>query len=304
MLPFIFIKLVFVSAFNSYGDTITPLYIKIFSIILNIGLNYVLIFGHFGVPAFGVLGAGIATVIVNILEFSIYTYLYINKKTPFTPLWYYSKSLIKRALKVGLPASIERSLTFGSFMLFTVIIAHYGTETLAGYQLGLRIEGLAFMPGIGFTIAAMTLMGQGLGAKNPLQAKEDVILVLKYTTSFMFTLGVFMIFTPEPIVRLFTDDAKTIQEASFYLMIVGLSQIPLAFNFVLSGALRGAGDSKKTLKINLISLWFIRILPAFILSYYFESILFVYLAMISDTTVKAILLWRAFNQGDWQKIKV
>ncbi len=254
MLPFIFIKLVFVSAFNSYGDTITPLYIKIFSIILNIGLNYVLIFGHFGVPAFGVLGAGIATVIVNILEFSIYTYLYINKKTPFTPLWYYSKSLIKRALKIGLPASIERSLTFGSFMLFTVIIAHYGTETLAGYQLGLRIEGLAFMPGIGFTIAAMTLMGQGLGAKNPLQAKEDVILVLKYTTSFMFTLGVFMIFTPEPIVRLFTDDAKTIQEASFYLMIVGLSQIPLAFNFVLSGALRGAGDSKKTLKINLLSL--------------------------------------------------
>lgn len=304
MLPFIFIKLVFVSAFNSYGDTITPLYIKIFSIILNIGLNYILIFGHLGVPAFGVLGAGIATVIVNILEFSIYIYLYINKKTPFTPLWYYSKSLIKRAVKVGLPASIERSLTFGSFMLFTVIIAHYGTETLAGYQLGLRIEGLAFMPGIGFTIAAMTLMGQGLGAKNPIQAKEDVILVLKYTASFMFALGFFMIFTPEPIVRLFTNDTKTIQEASFYLMIVGLSQIPLAFNFVLSGALRGAGDSKKTLKINLISLWFVRIIPAFVLSYYFESILFVYLAMITDTTVKAILLWRAFNQGDWQKIKV
>lgn len=128
--------------------------------------------------------------------------------------------------------------------------------------------------------------------------------LLKYTASFMFALGFFMIFTPEPIVRLFTNDTKTIQEASFYLMIVGLSQIPLAFNFVLSGALRGAGDSKKTLKINLISLWFVRIIPAFVLSYYFESILFVYLAMITDTTVKAILLWRAFNQGDWQKIKV
>ncbi len=73
--------------------------------------------------------------------------------------------LLKRALKVGIPASFERSLTFGSFMLFTVIIAHYGTEVLAGYQIGLRVEGLAFMPGIGFTIAAMALMGQGLGAK-------------------------------------------------------------------------------------------------------------------------------------------
>lgn len=304
MLPFIFIKLVFVSAFNSYGDTTTPLFIKIFSIILNIGLNYIFIFGHFGVHSFGVSGAAIATVIVNIIEFLIYTYIYIKHKTPFTPLWYYSKSLIKRAIKVGFPASIERSLTFASFMLFTVIIADYGTETLAGYQLGLRIEGLAFMPGIGFTIAAMTLMGQGLGAKNPIQAKEDVILVLKYTTSFMFFLGFFMIFMPEPIVKLFTEDSKTINEASFYLMIVGLSQIPLAFNFVLSGALRGAGDSKKTLKINLISLWFVRIIPAFILSYYFENILFVYLAMISDTTIKAIFLWKEFNKGDWQKIKV
>ncbi|SHO80364.1 Na+ driven multidrug efflux pump [hydrothermal vent metagenome] len=304
MLPFIFMKLVFVSSFNSFGDTLTPLYIKIFSILLNVGLNYLFIFGHFGFPALGVVGAGVATVIVNILEFSIYMILYISKKTPFTPLWYYSKSLIKRAIKVGIPASIERSLTFGSFMLFTVIIAHYGTETLAGYQLGLRIEGLAFMPGIGFTIAAMTLMGQGLGAKNPTKAKEDVILILKYTTAFMFSLGLIMIFTPQPIVRVFTNDTKTIEEASLYLMIVGFSQIPLAFNFVISGALRGAGDSKRTLKINLISLWFIRIIPAFALSYYFENILFVYLAMISDTTIKAILLWRAFNNGEWQKIKV
>lgn len=80
--------------------------------------------------------------------------------------------------------------------------------------------------------------------------------------------------------------------------------IPLAFNFVLSGALRGAGDSKKTLKINLISLWLVRIIPAFLLSWYFENILFVYLAMISDTFVKAFWLWRIFQKGEWQKIKV
>jgi putative MATE family efflux protein len=189
-------------------------------------------------------------------------------------------------------------------MLFTVIIAQYGTEALAGYQIGLRVEGLAFMPGIGFTIAAMALMGQGLGAKKPEQAREDVLLVLKYTVGFMFFLSFFMIFLPEKIVWLFTDDVQTIEQASLYLRIVGLSQIPLAFNFVLSGALRGAGDSKKTLKINLTSLWFVRIIPAFLLSWYFENILFVYLAMISDTFVKAIWLWSTFNKGEWQKTKV
>lgn len=189
-------------------------------------------------------------------------------------------------------------------MLFTVIIAHYGTEVLAGYQIGLRVEGLAFMPGIGFTIAAMALMGQGLGAKKPMQAREDVILILKYTAGFMFFLSFFMIFMPEKIVWLFTDDVQTIEEASLYLRIVGLSQIPLAYNFVLSGALRGAGDTKRTLKINLISLWFVRIIPAFVLSWYFDSILLVYIAMISDTFVKAIWLWITFDKGEWQKIKV
>ena len=304
MMPFIFMKLVFVSALNSAGDTKTPMKVKIVSIVLNVILNYLLIFGHYGFPELGVMGAAVGTVIVNALEFFVYVYLYLKQKTPFIPLWYYSKSLLSRALKVGIPASIERSLTFGSFMLFTVVIANYGTEVLAGYQIGLRVEGLAFMPGIGFTIAAMALMGQGLGAKKPEQAREDVLLVLKYTSGFMFLLSFFMIFMPEKIVWLFTNDEATIKEASLYLRIVGVSQIPLAFNFVLSGALRGAGDSKRTMKINLISLWFVRIIPAFLLSWYFENILFVYLAMISDTFVKAIWLWRRFNSNEWQKIKV
>lgn len=304
MMPFIFMKLVFVSALNAAGDTKTPMYVKIVSILLNVLLNYLLIFGKYGFPELGVLGAAVGTVVVNVLEFAVYIFLYLGKHTPYLPVWYYSKSLLKRALKVGIPASVERALTFGSFMLFTAIIAHYGTAVLAGYQIGLRVEGIAFMPGIGFTIAAMALMGQGLGAKRPEQSREDVLLVLKYASGLMFFLSIFMIFTPEKIVWLFTDDMQTIKEASLYLKIVGISQIPLAFSFVLSGALRGAGDSRRTLRINLISLWCVRIVPAFVLSWYFENILWVYVAMISDTFVKATWLWITFQQGKWQKIKV
>lgn len=304
MMPFIFMKLVFVSALNAAGDTKTPMKVKLASIVINVVLNYLLIFGKFGFPELGVLGAAVGTVIVNFLEFVVYMFLYIRGHTPYIAVWYHSRSLLNRALKVGIPASIERALTFGSFMLFTVIITHYGTAALAGYQVGLRVEGLAFMPGIGFTIAAMALMGQGLGAKKPEQAREDVLLVLKYASGLMFFLSFFMIFMPEKIVWLFTNDKPTIQEASLYLRIVGISQIPLAFNFVLSGALRGAGDTKRTLKINLVSLWCVRIVPAFLLSYYFHSILLVYLAMISDTFVKAIWLWSTFNKGKWQKVKV
>ena len=304
MLPFVFMKLVFVTALNSAGDTRTPMNVKLFSILLNIFLNYIFIFGHFGAPAMGVEGAALGTVIVNILEFLVYLYLYVNRTTIYIPVFHYSTKLLKRALKVGIPSSFERTLTYGSFMIFTAIIAHHGTEVIAGYQIGLRIEGIAYMPGVGFTIAAMALVGQGLGAKDPERASDDVVLVLKYTSGFMFFLSFFMIFMPEKLVWLFTDDNETIKEASLYLRIVGISQVPLAFNFVLSGALRGAGDSRRTLKINLISLWFVRIIPALTLSYYFNDIMFVYIAMISDTFVKAIWLWMAFTKGEWKNIKV
>ena len=263
-----------------------------------------LIFGHFGMPRLGVSGAAISTVIVNILEVLVYLYLYFNHKTVFRPTKYFSKTLFKRALKVGLPASYERTLTFGSFMLFTAVIANYGTEVMAGYQIGLRVEGVAFMPAIGFSLAAMVFMGQGIGAKRLDDAYKDTILILKYASSIMFVLSFFMIFTPEYLAMFFTDDKATIKETILYLQIVGISQIPLAFNFVLSGALRGAGDSRRTLKINLLSLWFVRILPAFFLSWYFEDVMFVYFAMISDTFVKALFLYLAFKEGNWKRIKV
>lgn len=304
MMPFVFLKLVAVSALNAAGDTKTPMFVKLFSIGLNALLNYLLIFGHFGFPALGVTGAAVATVAVNMLETAVYAALLVRGKSFYRFVAGFSMRLLKRALKVGWPASLERALTFGSFMLFTGVIARYGTEALAGYQIGLRIEGLAFMPGIGFTVAAMTFMGQGLGAKDPARARRDVLTVLGYAVALMFTLSFVMIFFPEPMVRLFTDDEAVVAQGALYLRIVGLSQIPLAFSFVLSGALRGAGDTKATLRINLLSLWAVRIVPAVVLSWYFHDIVYVYVAMIADTFFKAFLLWRRFENGAWKHIKV
>ncbi len=304
MMPFVIFKFIFVAALNAYGDTKTPLYIKLVSIALNIALNYLFIFGYGAIPPMGVMGAAIATVIVNILEAIFYLYLYIRHKTPFVPLWSYSWQLAEKMIKIGLPASIERTLLMSSYAVFGLIIASYGTYAFSGYQLGLRIEGLAYMPGLGFTIAAMTLVGQALGAKNPNRAKADTLLVLRYTMALMGVVSIFMVSIPHQLASLFSDHEATIEQASIYLIIVGLSQFPLAMELVLSGALRGAGDTKTPLIINLVSFWLVRIIPAFTLSYYFDTVIVVYLAMIADTTLKAIILWIVFKQEKWQKIKI
>lgn len=304
VIPAFFVKYVLVSALNGIGDTKTPFKIKLVAIILNVFLNYILIFGNFGAPAMGVEGAALATVIAGLLEAVAYLFLLFKTAHFRERHFHFSRTLVRRAMNVGVPAGFERTLTFFSFVLFTVIIAHFGTTIMAGYQIGLRVEGIAFMPGIGFTVAAMTLMGQNLGRNDPDGAYSDVVGTMKIAAWFMGLMGIFMITIPEYVVFIFTDDARVIEEASLYLRIVGLSQVPLAVSFVLSGSLRGAGATKQTLKINLISLWFFRIIPAFLVAYFLHSILLLYLVMITETFIKAFWLWHAFKAGRWKDIRV
>ncbi|NPA53405.1 MAG: MATE family efflux transporter [Aquificae bacterium] len=303
-IPFLFIGSVLYSALNASGDTKTPLFIGIFTNILNTALNYCLIFGNCGFPKLGVSGAALATAISYILEVIIYIFIFFFKlkKISFYPE--FSLDLIKRVLKVGIPAGLEKVISFSSFLIFVKIIASFGTYTLAGYQIGLRIEGLAFMPGFGFAVAAMVLVGQYLGAKDPKKAEESAIETTKIASIFMGFIGIILILFPEPLVNIFTNDKKTIEEASLYLKIVGITQVPLAVEFVINGALRGAGATKITLIINNFSFWVFRIIPSFLAFWFLKGIIFVYLIMALETYLKAIMLWIIFKKGNWKNLEV
>lgn len=303
-MPFIFLDALFFNVLSAAGKTQASLYIKIASAGVNILLNYALIFGHFGFDAMGVQGAAIATVISYAFNVGIYALLISRDSSVLRFYLYFSLSSLKSVFKVGLPASLERLITVSSFMVFVMVITRYGTEALAGYQVGLRIEGLAFMPGFGFSIAAMALVGQSLGAKNSTAAHNDTITITKIAALFMGFVGVFLVFFPEFFAQFFTQDEMTIELASLYLQLVGLSQVPLAVTFVLSGALRGAGATKTTLMINVGSLIFLRVLPSLYISTITEDIFWIYLVMITETFVKGGIFWYIFAQGRWKNIKI
>lgn len=303
-LPAMMINQIVFSAFSAHADIRTPLKIKIAMSFLNMAISYVLIFGAFGLPGFGVGGAAAGTVAAVWLESLIYARLMLAKKHPFAFLWVFDRELTARGLKVGIPAGIERLLTYGSFLIFTRIIADFGTAVMAGYQVGLRIEGLAFMPGIGFTIAAMALTGRQLGAKKPEEAEKDALFTALSAGVLMGLAGLLMVIFAHPLMAVFSDDAEAIAEGALYLQIVGLSQVPLGVAFVLSGAFRGAGDSRTSLKINLLSMWFFRIIPAVALAVWLQSVLFVWLVILFETWVRAIWLFAVFRRGRWKSVKV
>lgn len=303
-LPFLFLKAIFVAALSASGDTKTPFKIKIFGSLLNFSLNYLLIYGTFGFPELGVDGAAISTVCVNIIEFSLLLYVLIRRRSRVYLLPEWSFDLVKRALKVGSPTALERFLTFSAMVLFAHFIAQYGTEALAGFQVGLRIEGIAFMPGVGFMIASMALMGQNLGAGNPQEARDSVLATASLGAILLGTLGLFMIIFPEQIAYLFTDDPGTIDNAVLYLQVIGFSQIPLAVMFVLDGGLRGAGATKTTLWVNAFSLWFLRIIPVYFIASAGYPLLWIFILMSAETFSRAGIFYYIFLQGKWRNIQV
>lgn len=303
-LPFLFIGSVLQSGVHATGDTKTPLLIGLLGNILNTFLNYCLIFGNFGFPRLEVKGAAIATAISYSFEVVIYLFLFFTGIKGLKFIYEFSYEITKKCLKVGIPAGIEKIFSFGSFLIFVKIIAKFGTYVLAGYQIGLRIEGIAFMPGFGFATAAMILVGQYLGAKKVELAEKSVMETLKISSVFMGMVGALFVIFPEFFVSFFTNNTTTIKEASLYLRIVGLSQIPLAIEFALNGALRGAGATKITLIVNNFSFWLFRIIPAYFVAILTKEIIYVYFVMIFETFVKAFILWKIFKRGKWKEIKI
>lgn len=287
------------NALSAAGDTHSSLVVKIFSAFLNAGLNYLFIFGHGGFEAMGVAGAAYATLCAYAFNLAAYGWIFAKRGGVLDIYPIVSKHDIKRVFKIGMPAAYERGIGVGSFMLFVMIIGSYGTHAMAGYQIGLRIEALAFMPGFGFSVAAMAMAGQHIGAKKMEDAYFSGILSAKIAAGFMGSVGVILVAFPEYLASFFTADSLTIEQASLYLRLVGISQIPLALTFVFSGALRGAGATKTTLRINTASLWLFRILPSYGVMAMGFDILWVYVAMCIETFIKGWWFWRVYQKREW-----
>ena len=300
----IFLDTLLYNALSAAGDTKSSLYIKLTSAVLNACMNYVLIFGHFGFPALGIAGAAIATVIAYGFNNVAYYILIkkLNSKLDFLPIIRIKD--IKRVLKVGYAAAIDRGVSSLSFLFFVSIITAYGTAELAGYQVGLRVEGIAFMPGFGFAIASMALVGQNIGAKDFDKAYNMGIISGRIAYTFMGSVGLIMILFPEYLVHFFTKDALTIAVASKYLILVGLAQIPLAIMFVYSASLRGAGATKTTLKVNLISLWLFRLLPSYIAYKMGYGVIVIFAIMNLETLIKGCIYWYIYSKREWLHTKV
>jgi putative MATE family efflux protein len=306
--PSIFLIFTCEGALRGAGDTKTPMKIGITMNVINVILNYILIFGKLGFPALGVKGAAIATAIAYV--WASVTYLVILSSNKFVlgvsrRDFCFDAEMVKRIIRIGIPASIQRVIMSSSMIFYVSIIAGFGTTALAAHQIGLRVESLSYMPGFGFAVAATALVGQNLGSKNPQKAEESGWEAAKLCALLMGTAGIFMIVFPKQMAHLFVADPEVVDLAAWYLRVVAVSEPPLAVIFTLAGGLQGAGDTRSPLYISIFGLWLFRIPLAYFLGVVLGwGAVGAWTAMTVDTFVRGGLYVYRFRMGKWKEVTV
>ncbi|MDQ7039062.1 MAG: MATE family efflux transporter, partial [Aquificota bacterium] len=286
----------FYGAFNGAGDTKTPMKVAVMMNLINISTSYCLIYGKFGLPEMGVQGAGWGIVLSEAFAFLVYLYLTAFRKVPFPLVPKLSGEVLKSMVRIGTPTALERAITTLSFNVFVGFLAGFGDKVLAAHQIGLRVESISFMVGFGFMVASTVIAGQNLGAGNMKGLVYGVRFTANMTALIMGVLGLVIIIFPRYLTLPFSRDEEVISWAVYYLIIVGISQVPMAYASIYSGALKGMGRTTVPLLINVFSFWVFRIVPSFVFLKFISSPLVPWIFMTVETFLRALLFYIAFKR--------
>jgi putative MATE family efflux protein len=257
--------LVFLFGYNSIsailrglGDSRTPLYLLMFSTVVNIGLDLVFIL----VFKWGVQGAALATVIAQGCSF-IGGIVYLQRINPLFRVNYlklrFDRDIFVKSISIGLPTGIQQMLVAAGMMALLRIVNQFGTDAVAAFTAAGRIDSFALMPALNLSMAMSTFVGQNIGAGKHDRVHAAIRTGLVMSTIIAVTISGIVILFSRSLLRLFTTDAAVISIGRNYLLIVGGFYLAFMLMFIFNGALRGAGDTLIPMFITLLSLWVIRI---------------------------------------------
>lgn len=284
------------------GDTKRPLFAMALMNVVHLVIAYPTIYGVWGAPAWGVTGAAVAVAGSNLVGVVALSWMAHRRGVL---QWAWAPEFLRAVLRVGSPVSVDRTLQQGAQLVFARVVLLYGTAVYAAHQVGLTIESLSFLPGVGFAIAAATAFAQSLGANNVTRARLENLEANRLAVIVMTAMGVVFFFFPYLLMRIFTDDPDVIDYGTLFLQIVAVLQIPLAITMVLSGSLKGAGDTRFLLIVTVVGAWAVRVPLALVFAYGFHlPIGAVWAVMVVDWLVRMSLVLRRYRSEQWQGRRV
>jgi putative MATE family efflux protein len=284
------------------GNTRTPMQGVILVNILHVVIAYPLIYGHFGFPRMGVVGAACA---INFSEMVGFLFLLVQAlRKGYLKVGRPDLVLLRKVWDIGYPVALERIAQQSGQLFYSKFIIGFGTAAYAAHQIGLSIESLSFMPGAGMGIAA-TLMGHALGARKIRRAHMSHTEALRLAIIVMSAMALLFLCLPHQLIALFTSDPDVIEKGSVFLRLVAFAQVPLAISFVYAGSLRGTGDTHYVFLVTLVAMWGIRVLFSYIAAVPLHlSLYMVWGVFLLDWFFRAAAFAWRYNRRDLHSVTI
>ena len=253
--------------FRGVKDTKTSLYVAGSINVVNLFLDYALIFGNLGFPEWGITGAAVATVAGNFI--GILLQWSRLKKLPFkiSLFSWVSKKDIWEIIRFAVPSGLQEANFSLSRLIGLTFILSLGTTAFAANQIGIAIEAISTMPGWGVAIACTALVGHSIGENKPNKSQEYTLYSMIIASIFMGALAVFFFFVPKTLISFFINkqEIEVIRIGAMCLQVAAFEQIPIAFVTVFGSYFKGIGNPKIPFYVSFFTNWFLRIPIAFYL---------------------------------------
>jgi MATE family multidrug resistance protein len=302
------------SFFAGRGETRVILYVNVLATLVNMALDYLLIFGRAGLPELGVTGAALGTVLSQVAGAAVYLCLMSRRhRERFGTLegWRLEPWLVLRLVRYGMPTGLQYALEVSAFAVFMVIVGRIGTFELAASGIAFNLNMIVFFPTVGLAIGVSSLVGRYIGSGEPALAERVVGSALAMSLVYMGACSLLYLFGAPLLLAPYAAGADpatfpaVAATATVLLRFVAFYSIFDMLNLVYAAGLRGAGDTVYPMLLTFVVGWIVMLVPAAIgclafgLGVYFAwGMATVYVLLLG------LLMRRRFRAGHWKALRV
>ncbi|MCP8899844.1 MATE family efflux transporter [Gilvimarinus xylanilyticus] len=306
---FVFAFFMMQSLMRGVGQTRIPLIIIAVTVVLNMGLDPLLIFGVGPLPGLGVMGAALATLMTQGLAAALGLWVFWRgqhgihlHRALFKPDFSY----IKKACALGLPGSIELSTRSLGVMIMSFLAASFGTLAIASYGIGANILQVITIPALGLSMSVSTLVGQNMGAGFTQRAEHIARLGAIYGFVALTLIGALTFWQASALVAFFVpDDAAVIAEGATFIRIMALAWGGIGVQLCVVAAFRASGNMLNAMVLALVSQWLVQFPIAYVLSKHTDlGIAGVWWSFPVTNVLVALVAFAWFSHGGWKRTRI
>lgn len=304
--PFMFFVFIYNAAVNGIGDTIASLWIQIITVIINVILDPILIFGLLGFRKMGVKGAAIATLIARVIA-AFYCFFKLLKGKDGLKIekkfLYFDIKTLKIFWEIGMPSAIGQGLSSLGFNVLQGVVNNFGTSVIAAFGIGNRIISIFNMPAQGISRALTTAVGQAIGENNINKAKRSIRYSIIFSLAFLLPTMSLTFFFGEYFIKFFINDKETMRLGHIMFKIISPSVVFFGLFTTINGAFHGSGKTRPVMFLNILRLWGLRVPLAYILSFNLKmGPMGIWISMFISNMITSLIGFYLLKIKDWNKV--